>query len=131
YPWPGNVRELRGVVKEAALRTTGPLILPEFLPPGLGGSPPPGEPVPSPPAGLDLAGSIEGMLRDGERGMYGRVVGSVERELIARVLRHTRGHQGQACELLGIDRKTLRNKLRELGIAVDRVVTERTEPADE
>ena len=129
YPWPGNVRELRGVVKEAALRATGPLILPEFLPPGLGGPGLPAETVPS--AGLDLAGSIEGMLRDGERGMYGRVVGAVERELIARVLRHTRGHQGQACELLGIDRKTLRNKLRDLGIVVDRVVTERTEPADE
>ena len=50
---------------------------------------------------------------------------------IGRVLRHTRGHQGQACELLGIYRKTLRNKLRDLGIAVDRVVTERAEPSDE
>ena len=33
YPWPGNVRELRGAIKEAALRTTGRTILPEFLPP--------------------------------------------------------------------------------------------------
>src|SRR5437762_3077155 len=107
HPWPGNVRELRGVIRDAALRTTGRLVLPEFLPPELAA----GQPAPAaPPAdGLDLAGTIEGMLRSGEKGMHGRVVGAVERELIARVLRHTHGHQGQACELLGIDRKTLRN----------------------
>lgn len=67
----------------------------------------------------------------GETGMCGRVVGAVERELIARVLRHTHGHQGQACERLRIDRKTLRNKLRELCIVVDRVVIERTDPPEE
>jgi two-component system nitrogen regulation response regulator GlnG len=127
YPWPGNVRELRGVVRDAALRGTGPLILPEFLPPGLGASPPAGA---NPPAGFDLAANIEALLRDGEKGMYGRVVGSVERELITRVLRHTHGHLGQACELLGVDRKTLRNKLRDLGVAVDRVVTERPDPEE-
>ncbi|MFO0844353.1 MAG: sigma 54-interacting transcriptional regulator [Gemmataceae bacterium] len=38
YPWPGNGRELRGAIKEAALRTTGRTILPEFLPPGLVGA---------------------------------------------------------------------------------------------
>jgi two-component system nitrogen regulation response regulator GlnG len=132
YPWPGNVRELRGAIKEAALRATGPFILPEFLPPGFGsitGANPP--PERARPAGFDLAGSIESLLQDGQKGMYGRIVEGVERELIARVLRHTHGHQGQACELLGMDRKTLRNKLRELGIVVDRVVTDRTEAPEE
>ena len=33
-------------------------------------------------------------------------------------------HQAQASELLGITRTTLRNKLRELGIAIDKVVLE-------
>jgi two-component system nitrogen regulation response regulator GlnG len=56
------------------------------------------------------------------------VVGLVERELIVRALRRTHGHQARASELLGIDRKTLRNKLRDLGITVDRVVTD---PPDE
>ncbi len=32
YPWPGNVRELQAVLRQALLQTTGPLILPEFLP---------------------------------------------------------------------------------------------------
>jgi two-component system nitrogen regulation response regulator GlnG len=133
-PWPGNVRELRAAVREAALRCAGPVVLPEFLPPGLAARGAAGAHAPPAPDGrapLDFAGSIEEMLRGGEKGMYGRVVGEVERELIVRVLRHTRGHQGQACELLGIDRKTLRSKLRELGVAVDRVVTDRGEPPDE
>ena len=119
HPWPGNVRELRGVVRAAVLLATGPTVLPEVL-----GS----EFVPSTPAvppGHDLEASIDAELRGGEKGVYGRVMGAVERELVVRALRHTQGHQGQACELLGIDRKTLRAKLRDLGIAVDRVVTDR------
>lgn len=40
----------------------------------------------------------------------------VEREHIERVLRHTRGHQGRAAELLGISRKTLWDKRRRYGL---------------
>ncbi|OWK41684.1 sigma-54-dependent transcriptional regulator [Fimbriiglobus ruber] len=136
YSWPGNIRELRGVIKEAVLKTTGRVILPEFLPPGFTSQT--GEPSAPPapngaerPVEFDLAGNIEAMLQAGEKGMYARVVGEVERELITRVLRHTRGHQGQACTQLGIDRKTLRNKLRDLGITLDKVVTDRADPSDD
>jgi DNA-binding NtrC family response regulator len=131
YPWPGNVRELQGVIKEAALQTTGQMMLPEFLPAELTGSYPAAGTLSSsnknPTKGLDLSGNIGELLRLGEKGIYSQVVGTVERELITRVLQHTRGHQGQACELLGIDRKTLRNKLHDLGIAVDKVVTDRSD----
>src|SRR5688572_25893614 len=37
YPWPGNVRELQSVLKQALLQTTGPVVLPEFLPAALRG----------------------------------------------------------------------------------------------
>src|SRR5947209_19436392 len=37
YPWPGNVRELQSVIKQALLQATGPVLLPEFLPPALRG----------------------------------------------------------------------------------------------
>jgi two-component system nitrogen regulation response regulator GlnG len=132
YRWPGNVRELRGVIKEATLRTTGRTILPEFLPPGLGGETQRSTATPvtsgsQAPADLDIAGTIESLLSGGEKGLYQRVIGIVERELITRVLRQTGGHLGNACERLGIDRKTLRNKLRELGITSDKDVAD---PAD-
>jgi two-component system nitrogen regulation response regulator GlnG len=129
YPWPGNVRELRGAIKEATLRTTGRTILPEFLPPGLveaavrPGATPPQQDGPN-GLGVDLVATIETMLRAGEKGMYHKLVETVERELITRVLRHSHGHLGNACERLGIDRKTLRNKLRELGIRSDRNATD-------
>jgi len=46
----------------------------------------------------------------------------VERVLLSRVLRHTHGHQTQASELLGLNRTTLRHKLRALGLALDKVL---------
>jgi two-component system nitrogen regulation response regulator GlnG len=33
--WPGNLRELQSVIKQALLKAQGPVLLPEFLPPGL------------------------------------------------------------------------------------------------
>src|SRR3954466_6272666 len=32
YPWPGNIRELQSVLKQALLRSTGPVLVPAFLP---------------------------------------------------------------------------------------------------
>lgn len=133
YTWPGNVRELRGVVREAAVRTRGRVVLAEFLAPGLldgsrdsAASPKALDDAPQ----LDLAVLIEGMLQSGDTELYERTVKIVERELIVRVLRHTRGHLGQACERLGIDRKTLRNKLTDLKISQEKVVSENVDPAD-
>ena len=32
YSWPGNVREVQNVIRQAVLQTTGPVLLPAFLP---------------------------------------------------------------------------------------------------
>jgi len=119
--WPGNVRELQSVIKEAMLRGTGHLLLPEFLPAGLQVEP--REPAP-PSVGngsVDLAAVIEDLLRRGEKDLHARVIQVVERLLLTRVLKHTHGHQTQASELLGLNRSTLRAKLRELGVSLDKV----------
>jgi two-component system nitrogen regulation response regulator GlnG len=64
YPWPGNVRELQSVIKQALIKAKGPVLIPEFLPDGVGSAPqapapvggdgsppatPPAVPVPAPP----------------------------------------------------------------------------------
>ena len=61
--------------------------------------------------------------RDGRlppAGLYGRILREVERPLIARVLTETRGNQLRAAALLGVNRNTLRKKIRELDIEVMR-----------
>ena len=55
-------------------------------------------------------------------GLYGRVLHEVERPLISLALEATRGNQLRAAELLGLNRNTLRKKIRELDIDVVRGV---------
>jgi two-component system nitrogen regulation response regulator GlnG len=132
YGWPGNVRELQGAVKTAILRATGRMILPEFLPPAVrGGSLFVPEPAPVAAPGTNLVALIESCLQDGRGNVYDRVLAEVERELFTQTLRHTHGHQANASEVLGINRTTLRNKLRDLGIGVDRVVADRADAEGE
>jgi two-component system nitrogen regulation response regulator GlnG len=129
YGWPGNVRELQNCVRAAVLQTAGQTILPADLP----GLPPATAETPAAPAaapGFDLGETIESMLRDGGKDVYGRVVAMVERDLITRALRQTHGHQARASDLLGISRATLRSKLRELGIVLDKVVADREDRGD-
>jgi two-component system nitrogen regulation response regulator GlnG len=122
YSWPGNVRELQSVIKQAMLHASGNVLLPEFLPEELHKARPV---APSPSAGkFDLDAFIEEALQRGERGLHEQVVQAVERRLFTHVLRYTHGHQAQASEVLGLNRTTLRHKLRDLGLAVDKVVTD-------
>ncbi len=126
-PWPGNVRELQSAIKQAMLSATGHVILPEFLPEAVrcGTAPAPAVPAPAASAGsLDVGALVESLLAGGRTDLHATVIAAVERELFQRVLRHTGGHQTQASELLGLNRATLRHKLRTLGLGVDRVVTE-------
>lgn len=124
YPWPGNVRELQSVLKEAMLRASGHILLPEFLPINLNRELPPTTLPDNESAGLDLVGLIESLLQRGEPKLYSRVIEAVERILLTRVLSQTQGHQAQASQLLGLNRATLRQKLRALGMAVGKVVTD-------
>jgi two-component system nitrogen regulation response regulator GlnG len=128
YPWPGNVRELQSVLKEALLRATGPILLPEFLPDAVRIAPS----FPASPSlrqGLDLASFIENLVANNERDLYARVLREVERLLFARVLQHTQGKQAQASEMLGLNRSTLRYKLRDLGLSVEKSIQDSSPPS--
>ncbi|MCW8828350.1 MAG: DNA-binding transcriptional regulator Fis [Gammaproteobacteria bacterium] len=48
--------------------------------------------------------------------LYQLMLGEVERPLLEKVIEHTRGNQTQASQLLGINRGTLRKKLKQYGL---------------
>ena len=52
------------------------------------------------------------------QGLHGRIIAEVERPLIEKTLKVTRGNQIKAAEILGLNRNTLRKKIHTLGISV-------------
>ncbi|MEM9122686.1 MAG: nitrogen regulation protein NR(I), partial [Pseudomonadota bacterium] len=132
YRWPGNVRELENLIRRFAALYSEDMIGEEIVSkeltqtrfqtgaPMLNG------------AGEDpqtLAEAIEHHLRHhfeefGEQlpppGLYDRVLREMELPLIALSLRATRGNQIKASQMLGLNRNTLRKKIRELDIEVVR-----------
>jgi two-component system nitrogen regulation response regulator GlnG len=124
YPWPGNVREMQGVVKESMFRAHGPIVVIEELPSEVRGRPVKmSEPASGSGDQIELTGIIEDLLQRGEPQLYDRVLEIRERALFSRDLQETVGHLGQASERLGLNRSTLRYKLRQLGLSVERIVT--------
>jgi two-component system nitrogen regulation response regulator GlnG len=121
YGWPGNIRELQSVLKQALLLASGPVLLPAFLPDLAGRA---GEPATLPAAGegFDLEAFVGERLGPDACDLYADVHRQVDRLFLARVLEYTGGNQHQAARLLGIARKTLRVKLRELGLHVTHAV---------
>ena len=117
YPWPGNIRELQSVLKQALLRETGPVLVAAFLPESLGG----------PRTTLAATAGDEGVLRvgpflrermeAGSKVIYQEAHQSLDRLLLPLVLESTDGNKFQAARLLGITRKTLRLRLRALGLS--------------
>ena len=102
YPWPGNVREAQNVIRQAVLQTTGPVLLPDFLPETVrtwSESLPQDQRLPGREDWLDRL--IDERLRAGSHQLYDEVVGRVESRLIERALSYTGGDKLEAIKLLG------------------------------
>ncbi len=111
YRWPGNVREFESVIRQALLASTGPILLPDFLPESVREVPPVAD------SNGELSGLIAQAIEQSPETVYSTVVSAVERELLKAVMQKTGGNISQAARLLGITRVTLRNKLRDHGVA--------------
>ncbi len=88
YEWPGNVRELENVVQRLVVMTDGDLIE-----------------VPDLPCLMRFTA----LWKTG----FSRSLAEVETEYISNVLESVDGNKTRAAEILGIDRKTLRQKLKQ------------------
>jgi two-component system nitrogen regulation response regulator GlnG len=121
--WLGNVRELQSAIKYALVRARGEVLTLDCLPASVIQPSFPAGPTPETAASaLDLGAIVTGMLRAGEPDVYRRVGLIVDRLVLEATLRHTKGNQVQASELLGISRTTLRAKLRALGLTVEKQI---------
>ena len=136
YSWPGNVRELENLTRRLAALYPQDVIgealvetelsagaLPPFPPPAASED---GRKRVAPTGahsgdGFDAAmeRAIADLFRafggaSPEAGLYHRVLHDLEAPLIAATLTWTRGNQIKAAEILGLNRNTLRKKIREL-----------------
>ena len=128
HAWPGNVRELENLVRRlSALYSQDTIGLPEVEAELADANAP--TPLSSRTDG-GLGESVEEHLTQyfdnhgGELpppGLYDRVLHEVERPLISLTLAATRGNQIRAAAVLGLNRNTLRKKIRELNISVMRI----------
>jgi DNA-binding NtrC family response regulator len=113
-PWRGNVRELENTIHRAVLLAVGPEIDADAI------MTPEGQAMGS-AAASDPAAQAAQIAEAVTRGLVGRTVADVERDLILDTLDHCLGNRTHAAKILGISIRTLRNKLNEYsdaGIAV-------------
>ncbi|MBN1853294.1 MAG: sigma-54-dependent Fis family transcriptional regulator [Pirellulales bacterium] len=120
YHWPGNVRELQNYIERAVVMGPGDELTPDLLPAVVTGYDRPRTiGLPS----VDLESLAEVLVRQGismasdrENGLFNKIVGRVEREVIAQVMQCCDNVQIKAAARLGINRNTLHKKLREHGL---------------
>ena len=100
HEWPGNIRELENIVRRILALAVGPIADVDLLE---GTNLTKQEAVPAP---VELGASLQEM----------------ERQMYLRALEETDGNRTHAAELLGVSVRTVRNKVREFGIAARRYV---------
>ena len=124
HPWPGNVRELENLVRRLAALYSQDVFGRDVIDAALAD-----RPAHAQPGGNGLSHSVEQHLRAyfsahgtalPAAGLYARILREVERPLISLCLEATRGNQIKASRVLGLNRNTLRKKIRELEIPLTR-----------
>jgi two-component system nitrogen regulation response regulator GlnG len=128
YNWPGNVRELENLVRRLTALYSQEVITADIVETELATSQPSRLDA-SEGSASNLSEWMEGYLADyfssfGETlppvGLYDRILRDVESPLITAALAATRGNQIRAAELLGLNRNTLRKKIRDHKIRIVR-----------
>jgi two-component system nitrogen regulation response regulator GlnG len=128
HRWPGNVRELENLIRRLAALYSQEIIDVDVIEAELAELTP-GSSSPDVSGSESLGDAVERHLkayfpahRDvlPSAGLYNRVLREIERPLIILSLSVTRGNQIKAAAMLGLNRNTLRKKIRELDIEVVR-----------
>jgi two-component system nitrogen regulation response regulator GlnG len=129
YPWPGNVRELENLIRRLAALYPQEEISAEIIESELKTGDRPVAPDGGMliPDDLSIGQAVEHYLQRyfasfGKElpppGLYQRILAEVEYPLVLASMTATRGNQIKAAELLGLNRNTLRKKIRDLNVNV-------------
>jgi len=109
YPWPGNIRELRNVIERLSVLADSQVLTVDALPPTIVKA----AQAPAEPVGADRP--AEASRTDGGGDL---TLDDVERHHILRTLERHRWNKKRVAGILGIDTKTLYNKLRRYGVPI-------------
>ncbi len=113
YNWPGNVRELRTAIEHGVVMSNGPKItlrhLPNFL-----RNPKPIATSSEPQAIAAAIGSAAPAVSGDDSEASAFNIEAMEQRMIALALDRTRNNRTEAAKLLGISRRTLQRKLKEM-----------------
>jgi DNA-binding NtrC family response regulator len=93
YPFPGNVRELENIIERAVIVCQGEELVAENLPEHILGYP------------TEAKASADGLIAT--------TLDELEKQHIARVLEYTNGNISRAAQILGIQRNTIKSKIRQ------------------
>jgi two-component system nitrogen regulation response regulator GlnG len=127
HTWPGNVRELENLVRRIVALYPQDTITEEIIEAELGQALTSRIDEPQATDDVSLSELVERYLgryfaRYGNElpppGLYDRIIREVEQPLITAALAATRGNQIRAAELLGLNRNTLRSRIRDLNIQI-------------
>jgi len=124
YHWPGNVRELENLIRRMFISNNDISLSPDSLSREMNASRAHAQ---SDVRNTDSLGDDAGRhikryfeALKGEApavGLHKRIIAEVERPLIEAALYFTRGNQIKAAHILGLNRNTLRKKIRDLNIS--------------
>jgi two-component system nitrogen regulation response regulator GlnG len=129
HRWAGNVRELENLVRRLAALYSEETIGADIVDAELADATDIASGSAPAAGGEGLGNAVERHINDyfaahkgalPAAGLYDRVLREIERPLIVATLGATRGNQIKAAHLLGLNRNTLRKKIRELDIPVVR-----------
>lgn len=112
YGWPGNVRELENIIERAVLLCKTGVIEPSNLPSYIAETE--HSQVSDISIGKWIDGYIKNVLYEGK--VYSEIVGYIEKELLSRALLFNNRNKVKTADFLGINRNTLRFKMRDYGI---------------
>ena len=120
YAWPGNVRELQNYIERAVVMATGDELTYDLLPEAVRTGRQPKSLGPRTMTFEELTEElvVQGLQAGGDEDndIHGRIVNSVEREVISQVMTKCENVQIKAAARLGINRNTLHKKLKEYGL---------------